>query len=140
MWQRRTPHSPLNNGLARHSAHLTFKLRIKPPTTFTSLQHPTPTHPQPKLSLTSPQTSNFTPQMSYVEAPVPVGGVRGTNTTARSRVPHLSSKIFQDGGAVDCRCSPNSAMASSPVLQMSMNTTDRKLKPESKQLRCCQTC
>ncbi|MPC29493.1 hypothetical protein E2C01_022729 [Portunus trituberculatus] len=53
-----------------------------------------------------------------------------------SRVSYLSSKVFQDGSAIDCRRSSNSAMASGPVLQMSVDTTHRELKAGSKQLVC----
>lgn len=53
-----------------------------------------------------------------------------------SRVSYLSSKVFQDGSAVNCRRGPNSAMASGPVLQVSVDTTHRELKAGSKQLVC----
>lgn len=75
-----------------------------------------------------------------MEPPVPVGGGRRATSSARSRVTHLSSKILQDGGAVDCRRGPDPAVAGGPVLQVPVYTADRELKPGRKKLACCQTC
>ena len=43
-------------------------------------------------------------------------------------VTHLSRQILEDGGAVNCCCSSNSAMAGRSVFQMSVNTTHWKLE------------
>lgn len=54
--------------------------------------------------------------MDEVEEPVSVGGGRGANTPGHSRATHLGSKVFQDGGAVDCRRGSNPAVAGGPIL------------------------